>query len=466
MLKRYQLIVGGCFRVIDGAVAALAWVASYWLRFYLPPFEVTKGFPSFATYASLAPLVAVLWMTVFAWMRVYESRRMLPLAHDVGVLLKAHGVAMLLFIVLTYLVDDYKYSRLVMAYFGVLAAGTLVFFRLTLRMVLRAFRKRGFNLRHALAVGEGRVIEMLIQRVEAYPELGVRLQGVVTHEDYDASAVANLPVVGHYGQIAQLIQERHIDEVLVAMPSSQSQELRRVLEALQDETVDIHLVPDIQEYVALGCHIEEFEGLPLVRLNDGSVYGWGALAKRVTDVTLSLAALICLAPVLGLIALAVKLSSRGPVLYVQERMGLDGRTFPMLKFRSMRVDAESRTGAVWAQAKDDRRTALGTFLRKTSLDELPQLWNVFWGDMSLVGPRPERPVFVHQFRKEIPHYMLRHKVKSGITGLAQVNGWRGNTSLRRRIECDLDYIRNWSYVLDLKIMTMTLWKGFINKNAY
>jgi exopolysaccharide biosynthesis polyprenyl glycosylphosphotransferase len=169
---------------------------------------------------------------------------------------------------------------------------------------------------------------------------------------------------------------------------------------------------------------------------------------------------------MGLIAIAVKLTSPGPVLYAQERMGLDGRTFKMFKFRSMRIDAEAKSGAVWAQAGDDRRTVMGAFLRSTSIDELPQFWNVFRGDMSLVGPRPERPVFVSQFRGEIPHYMLRHKVKAGITGWAQVNGWRGNTSLDRRIECDLFYIRNWSYALDWKILFLTLWKGFINKNAY
>jgi exopolysaccharide biosynthesis polyprenyl glycosylphosphotransferase len=177
-------------------------------------------------------------------------------------------------------------------------------------------------------------------------------------------------------------------------------------------------------------------------------------------------AIVVLSPLLLLIALLVKLTSPGPVLYVQERMGLDGRSFHMLKFRSMRVDAEQQSGAVWARKGDNRRTPIGTFLRQMSLDELPQLWNVLWGDMSLVGPRPERPVFVHKFRTEIPHYMLRHKVRAGITGWAQVNGWRGNTSLDRRIECDLFYIRHWSYALDLKILTMTLWKGFIDKNAY
>jgi Undecaprenyl-phosphate glucose phosphotransferase len=219
-------------------------------------------------------------------------------------------------------------------------------------------------------------------------------------------------------------------------------------------------------YVALGCDIENFDGLPVVHLNHSPLVGSAVWIKRALDVVLASLALILFAPLMLVIAILIKLTSKGPILYAQERMGLDGRTFQMLKFRSMRVDAEEVGGARWATAGDERRTPIGAILRKTSLDELPQLWNVLRGDMSLVGPRPERPVFVNQFRSRIPHYMLRHKVKSGITGWAQVNGWRGDTSLVRRIECDLFYIRNWSLALDLKILTMTLWKGFIHRNAY
>jgi exopolysaccharide biosynthesis polyprenyl glycosylphosphotransferase len=203
-----------------------------------------------------------------------------------------------------------------------------------------------------------------------------------------------------------------------------------------------------------------------MRINDSPVVGLGGWAKRATDVVLASVGIAVASPLLLLIALLVKVTSKGPILFVQERTGLDGRSFHMLKFRSMRADAEVESGPTWAKKVDPRRTAFGTFLRKTSLDELPQLWNVIRGDMSLVGPRPERPVFVRSFRKQIPDYMFRHKVRAGITGWAQVNGWRGDTSLERRIECDLFYIRNWSYLLDLKILTLTLWKGFINKNAY
>jgi exopolysaccharide biosynthesis polyprenyl glycosylphosphotransferase len=211
--------------------------------------------------------------------------------------------------------------------------------------------------------------------------------------------------------------------------------------------------------------VEEFDGLPLVNLQDSPLYGWNLVAKRIVDIVLSSVALLITAPVQLVLAAVVRLTSPGPILYRQERMGLDGRTFQMLKFRSMIDDAEDDTGAVWATRDDRRRTSIGAMLRLSSLDELPQLFNVLRGEMSLVGPRPERPVFIEEFRKRIPKYMLRHKVKAGITGWAQVNGWRGDTSLERRIECDLYYIEHWSLPFDLKILWLSLWKGFIHKNA-
>ena len=466
MLKHYQHTFGYILPMVDACVMVAAWFAAYWVRFTISPIPVTKGFPAFATYASMAPLVAVLWISVFALMRVYESRRMLGRFHELQLLLKAHGVALLGFIAVTYLFEEYKYSRVVMLYFAVLGSVAIASFRLTMRNALRGLRARGFNLRQVLAVGEGTLMEGLIQRLELFPELGLRVKGVITREGSTAQSIRDVPVIGHFGEVAELARSAQFDEVLIALPSDQSEELNRLLALLDNETMDIRIVPDLLRFVTLRCDIEEFNGLPIVRINDSPLVGWGAMVKRVTDIVLSSVALVLLSPVLLLIAIAIKVTSPGPVLYVQERMGLDGRSFPMLKFRSMRVDAEDTSGPVWAQAADNRRTALGTFLRKTSLDELPQFWNVLLGDMSLVGPRPERPVFVSQFRTQVPHYMLRHKVRAGITGWAQVNGWRGNTSLDRRIECDLFYIRNWSYALDLKILILTLWKGFVHKNAY
>jgi Undecaprenyl-phosphate glucose phosphotransferase len=466
MLKRYQNLLGGVLGLVDATILVLAWLASYWLRFSWPIIPVTKGFPAFSSYAALTPFVALLWLAVFGTLRVYQFSRSFGAVKEMRILLKAHGLALLLFVTLTYLFEAYKYSRLVTLYFGVLAGVGLVTMRLLVRTVFRALRTRGFNQRHIVIAGEGPTVERLIERIDAFPELGLQVRGIVTQEGSTAVGVGGKPVLGHFGQIAELIEHVKADEVLISVPWSQQEEVSRLLDLLKDETVDVRLVPDVHAYVTLGCEVEDFDGVPVVRINDSPLIGWYAAAKRLTDIIVAAIALLLLSPLLLAIALLVRLSSPGPVLYKQERMGLDGRTFQMLKFRSMRIDAEAETGAVWAREVDNRRTLLGTLLRKTSLDELPQLWNVLRGEMSLVGPRPERPVFVHQFRREIPHYMLRHKVKAGITGWAQVNGWRGNTSLRRRIECDLYYIQNWSYALDLKILTLTLWKGFVNKNAY
>jgi Undecaprenyl-phosphate glucose phosphotransferase len=466
MLKRYQRTIGDLFRLLDACVVVAAWLLAYWQRFYASPFEVTKGLPDFDTYASLSPLVAVIWIIAFTWARIYESRRMTGRVDELVLVLRAHGLALLVFVALTYFFESYKYSRLVMAYFAVTSALGLMAFRLAVRSILHRLRARGYNLRHVLAVGEGRTLEMLLQRVDSFPELGLRVIGVVTSEESSAVSVYGKPVLGRFRHIREVLEKTKADEVLIAPAPGQHNAVDVILDLLQDETMDIRLVPDVYRYVTLGCEVENFEGMPIVRLNDSPMVGSAAYAKRVTDVVLAALALLALSPLLALIAGLVKLTSRGPVLYAQERMGLDGHTFRMLKFRSMRVDAERVSGAVWATAGDQRRTPIGTLLRKTSLDELPQFWNVLRGDMSLVGPRPERPVFVTQFRSKIPHYMLRHKVKSGITGWAQVNGWRGDTSLVRRIECDLFYIKNWSLALDLKILMMTLWRGFVNKNAY
>jgi Undecaprenyl-phosphate glucose phosphotransferase len=466
MLRRYQRTVGDLLRVLDLIGVIVAWLLAYWERFYASPFEVTKGLPSFHTYAALSPLVGVLWMVVFSWMKIYDSRRMVGRLDEVFLVLRAHGLSLLLFVAVTYFFDDYKYSRLVVAYFGLSAAAALVLFRMAVRSGLRHLRGRGYSLRNVLAVGQGSTLEALVQRLDRFPELGLRVVGVITGESSQVTTLCGKPVLGRFREISEVIARHKVDEVLIALGPGESHEADAILEHIKDETVDIRLVPDVLRYVTLGCEVEDFDGMPVVRLNDSPLVGSAAYAKRAMDIVISMLALIGLAPIFAAIAALVKLTSRGPVLYAQERMGLDGRTFHMLKFRSMRVDAEQQSGAVWANANDSRRTAFGTFLRKTSLDELPQLWNVVRGDMSLVGPRPERPVFVTKFRSEIPHYMLRHKVKAGITGWAQVNGWRGNTSLAHRIECDLFYIKYWSLALDLKILTMTLWKGFVHQNAY
>jgi Undecaprenyl-phosphate glucose phosphotransferase len=272
--------------------------------------------------------------------------------------------------------------------------------------------------------------------------------------------------LGGYADLRAVLDAHPVDHVILALSHEDYGRLPGLLEAVGDEPVTIHVVPDLFRFASLRGGVEEFEGMPFVHLRESPLHGWNQVAKRAFDIVFSLAVLALCAPVFLAIAAAVKLSSPGPVFYRQERMGLDGQRFRMLKFRTMRTDAEARTGPVWAREDDPRRTPLGAVLRRFSLDELPQFINVLRGEMSVVGPRPERPVFVERFRQTVPGYMLRHKVKSGITGWAQVNGLRGQTSLEKRIRYDLEYIERWSFWFDLKIIALTLVRVLFDRNAY
>jgi Undecaprenyl-phosphate glucose phosphotransferase len=273
-------------------------------------------------------------------------------------------------------------------------------------------------------------------------------------------------VIGDYGSVKEILGRERVDQVIVALPRDAAGCLEKVLADLDDELVTLRFVPDLLHVMTLRSSVEDLGGLPMINLRESPLLGWSAVAKRAFDVVLATLVMLVGVPLMAAIAGAILLSSGRPVFFSQRRMGLDGKVFAMLKFRTMVSDAEGATGPVWTTQVDSRRTRLGALLRRTSLDELPQLWNVLRGDMSLVGPRPERPVFIEQFRHEIPGYMLRHKVKAGLTGWAQVRGWRGNTSVHERIEHDIYYIQNWSLGLDVRILLMTLWRGFAQRNAY
>jgi len=264
---------------------------------------------------------------------------------------------------------------------------------------------------------------------------------------------------------AEIVRQEHIDHLYVALPLEEHIKMLDVIESTSREMVDVKVVPDLVQFLALRARLEDLDGVPIINIHDVPLQGVNALIKRIIDITISGTALMILAIPCSIIALLIKWTSPGPVFYKQERMGLDGRPFTVFKFRSMSQNAEDVTGPIWARDDDPRCTPVGRFLRKTDFDELPQIWNVLRGDMSIVGPRPERPFFVDQFKHRFPQYMLRHKVKAGITGWAQVNGWRGNTSLEKRIEFDLYYIENWSVSLDLKIMWMTLFRGILQRQA-
>lgn len=328
-------------------------------------------------------------------------------------------------------------------------------------------RKKGINLRQVLIVGSGELGKSVADKIDLHPEIGFKIVGFLSHIPEEVGKkLGNYEILGNVKEVPRFLEDRKIDQLFIALPLNAPEYLEDVLKDLREEKVDIQVVPDLMKFMNLSSGIEDFDGLPIVNLTGTPLYGWNIVVKRITDIVCAGLGLVVLGPFMALIALLIRLESKGKIIYRQERVGLDGQVFSMMKFRSMREGAEQKSGPVWASADDDRKTRLGNILRKTSLDELPQLFNILKGEMSLVGPRPERPHFVENFKKSIPSYMLRLKMKAGLTGWAQVNGWRGNTSLEKRIEYDLYYIKHWSFWFDIKIMAMTFWKGLINKHAY
>jgi Undecaprenyl-phosphate glucose phosphotransferase len=466
MLKASSRLLAQLTLASDLVLIGACWVEAYFLRFYVVgPFPLQLGLPRFEGYAlQLLPILAV-WTVAFRTFGLYRPRRLGSYLSEWIDVAKASTVGIVVLIaIMTFFYRGYDYSRLVILYFWALSIVTVSLSRAVFREALRFARRRGHIMRHGLVVGSGEVAAEVVRMLHRRPDIGIRLRGLVS--DRSELPGERLPWLGAYKDLRPVLDTNRVDIVFLALPHEEYGMLSHVLGAIGDDPVTIHFVPDVFGLVSLRGGIEEFEGVPLLHLRESPLHGWSNVLKRTFDIVFSLLSVGLAAPAMLGIAAAIKLTSPGPILIRQERMGLDGRPFLMLKFRTMRPDAEAATGPVWATAGDDRRTPIGAFLRRWSLDELPQLFNVFRGEMSLVGPRPERPFFVDEFRRKIPGYMLRHKVKAGMTGWAQINGLRGNTSLEKRIEYDLYYIERWSLAFDLKILIRTIWRGFFSKHAY
>ncbi len=467
MLKRHSKFFETLVLLMDWVALSGSWMLAYYLRFYFPLVPVSKGIPPFLTYLTLLVVMLPLWFMVFKTFGLYRPRRISSRFAEVVDIAKGTTIAILLLLSVTFFMRKYEFSRLTFLYFWIICLIVLCVERIIFRELLRFIRKRGYNLRHALIVGTGDLAQNVTGRLHKHPELGIVIRGFLCEDNSQiGNELKGFKVLDVYRNIRSVVMDQKIDIVLITLPLSAHERLKRVLDDIGDEMVSIMLIPDMIELATLRGGIGEFEGMPIISLRDTPLYGWSIVIKRITDIVLSLTILLAASPVMLVIILLVKVTSKGPVLYSQERMGLDGRIFSMLKFRTMTIGAEKETGPVWAAKDDFRKTQIGTFLRKTSMDELPQFFNVLKGEMSIVGPRPERQFFIQEFRDKIPKYMLRHKMKAGITGWAQISGWRGNTSIEKRIEYDLYYIENWSLRFDLEIMWLTIWRGLVNKHAY
>ena len=467
MQKKYGQLNVALLFAGDGVSLCLAWSAAYFIRFRAEVFfPVTQGYPPIADYLVLMPLVLIAWLLGARLTRLYEFRVGLKSAVEIARLTRTLAGTVLMLIAATFFYRQTSYSRLVMLYFMILGPVFLFLVRRAVWSLIRRIRKRGVDMRRILVAGVSPLALRTAERLDAFRVLGFEVIGHLAEGEAPGGTAGGRPVLGALSGAREVVERERVEEVYVVLPAGMQAEQEALLESLADLAVDLRVVPDLVDHMRLNAGIEELDGLPIILLSQTPLVGWNRWVKRSLDAVLGTLMLVLLSPLLALIAVLIKLTSPGPVFFAQERMGLDGVSFRMYKFRSMRMGAERETGAVWARPGDERRTLIGGLLRRASLDELPQLFNVLRGDMSLVGPRPERPVFVEDFRKAVPGYMLRHKMKSGITGWAQVNGWRGNTSIDKRIEHDLFYIENWSLWFDLRILWLTLWKGFVSENAY
>ena len=468
MLKKHGQLFLTIAIFFDSIVISFSWLASFYIHFKTsfgpPPRSVT---PDIEIYLVALIPVLIVFMSSIRLCGLYQPQRGKLLNKYFFNVIKVTSISVLLLAAITFFYREGSFSRFVAIYFFCLVTTLMVVSHLLVHLILKKIRTLGFNVRYVLIVGTGVLAQSVVEKINLHSEYGFNIIGLLTSQPEELNnEFGGVRVLGTFSEISAVIHKYGIDQLFLALPLDAYDEMEGILDSLGEETVDIKVVPDLLKFMNLQSGVEDLDGLPIVNLSESPLHGWNIVVKRISDIIFSSIFIIVSSPFLILIAIIIKFESAGSIIYTQKRVGLDGNIFEMFKFRSMQVGAEDETGPIWASKEDNRRTRLGTFLRKTSIDELPQLFNVFMGDMSLVGPRPERQVFVEKFKKSIPKYMLRLKMKAGLTGWAQVNGWRGNTSLDKRIEFDLYYIKHWSLLLDLKIIFMTLWKGFVNPHAY
>jgi len=450
--------------VVDASMIAVAFLAAYLLR-RVTEYPRPLSPQPFSHYSGMLLVHVATVLTTFFFYEVYHFKPGLSRIDKSYSIMAAVSFGTIASIAVTSFVykNELDYPRAMVIYAWILGIIFVMAGRLLTDYIHT--RHRRAHPTRVLIVGGGDVGRMILQKIDQSPHLGYQPVGFAD-DTPGRQKVAGLPVLGNTSQVGFLIREHDVQETIIALPEASHDDILDLISQCEREKTRIRVFPDVFQIIASEIGIDDLNGLPLLTVRDVALRGWRLTVKRGLDVVISVIALILLSPFMLLTALVIKLDSPGPVFFSQERMGLDTRPFAILKFRSMRADAEEQSGPVWARPDDPRRTRLGTFIRRHSIDELPQLINVLVGDMSMVGPRPERPVFVEQFRQIVPRYMERHKEKAGITGWAQINGLRGDTSIVERTKYDLWYIENWSLLLDLTILLRTVFSVFRDKNAY
>lgn len=472
MIKDNQQYFNKLHVLIDALVIIASYVFAWWLKFLSGILDHEVGVLSFGFYMRALIVIVPGYVLLYYAFNLYTSKRVQGRRLEFSNIVMANTVGLLLSFAVLFTLQSYNaqfknFSREMFFYFYAVNIITEEIVRLLIRRILRSIRRKGYNLKHILLVGYSRAAEQYIDRIQQNPQWGYNVRGVLDDNIARGTAYKGVKVIGSIGNLSYILPQNSLDEIAITLGLEEYYKLEKIVAECEKSGVHTKFIPDYGNIIPTKPYTEDLLGLPVINIRYVPLTNtFNAFTKRCMDVIGSIVCIIIFSPVMLLSAILVKATSRGPLIFAQERVGLHNKPFHMYKFRTMYVQTEEEEHKGWTKKDDPRVTSVGRFLRKTSLDEFPQLFNVLKGDMSLVGPRPERPQYVEKFREEIPRYMIKHQVRPGMTGWAQVNGYRGDTSIRKRIEHDLYYIENWTLGLDVKILILTVFKGFINKNAY
>ena len=453
--------------LIDTIVLVLSYFLAWLIRFVGPMAATAVRTRSFQQYMMMLILIIPVYLLLYQAFTLYTPMRMQGRRLVLANIIKANSLGLLILMFTFYMIDEGDYSRSTYIMFYVINIILQWCVRLLIFTLLRDMREKGLNQKQMICVGYSRAAEEYIDRVLANPQWGYVIRGILDDNVAAGTEYKGIKVLGRIANLNIILPENRLDEIAITLGLSEYYRLEEIVALCEKSGVHTKFIPDYNKIIPTKPYTEDILGLPVINIRYVPLNNtFNALVKRAMDIVGSIVGIIVTSPLMLLMCLIIKLTSPGPLIYKQERVGLHNQTFWMYKFRSMEVQPEAEEKKAWTVKNDPRVTPIGKFMRHTSIDELPQLFNILKGNMSLVGPRPERPFFVEKFREEIPRYMVKHQVRPGLTGWAQVNGYRGDTSIRKRIECDLYYIENWSIGLDIKIIFLTFFKGFINKNAY
>lgn len=470
MIKENQKTFNRIHVIIDGCLLALSYLFSYYLRFYSPfreLFENIGGKHSLAKYSEVLILLIPGYLVIYYYCNLYGPNRSRSKRIEIWNIIKANAFGLAYFTFFLYLTNRENYARGLTIFFFLTNIIFDTAFRSILSYSLRMARKKGFNLKHIVLVGYSHAAEAYIDRILANPQWGYYIHGILDDNMERGTKYKNIKVLGAIDNLLEILPQNRLDEIAITLSISDYSKLERIVGLCEKSGVHTKFIPDYQNFFPTKPYTEDLNGLPVINIRNVPLSNtFNRVVKRIVDFVGVICALIIFSIPMATVAIIIKCTSPGPIIFSQIRVGSHNKEFKMYKFRSMEVQSELKEKRAWTTFNDPRVTKIGKFIRKTSIDELPQLFNILKGEMSLVGPRPERPFFVEKFKEEIPRYMIKHQVQPGLTGWAQINGYRGDTSIRKRIEYDLYYIENWTLGLDFKILFLTIFKGFINKNAY